>query len=181
MTTRFSCARMALVAASAASALVAGAQPAAADVGAEISRAVAATGLKKARIAVSVREVGEPGGTAATARPEVSILATEPLIPASNMKLVTTGAALLTLGADFTFRTRLVLDGDRLVIVGDGDPAFADPVLLAESTMVLPDGTVKQGITVEDLVGAWVRAVAASGITSVREVIADDRDRKSVV
>ncbi len=175
MTTRFSCARMALVAASAALALVAGAQRADADLGAEISRAVAATGLKKARIAVSVRDLGEPGGTASTARPEVSIRANEPLIPASNMKLVTTGAALLTLGADFAFRTRLVLDGDRLVIVGDGDPAFADPVLLAESTMVLPDGTVKQGITVEDLVGAWVRAVAASGITSVREVIADDR------
>ena len=175
MTTRSSCARMALVAASAAFALVAGAEPAAADLGTEISRAVAATGLKKARIAVSVREVGEPGGSASMARPAVSILAGEPLVPASNMKLVTTGAALLTLGADFAFRTRLVLDGERLVIVGDGDPAFADPVLLAESTMVLPNGAVKQGITVEDLVGAWVRAVAASGVTSVREVIADDR------
>jgi D-alanyl-D-alanine carboxypeptidase/D-alanyl-D-alanine-endopeptidase (penicillin-binding protein 4) len=175
MMTQFSCARMALVALCAALAMATGAQPAHADLGAEISRAVSATGLKKARIGVSVRRVDAPGDSAARALPAVSILAGEPLVPASNMKLVTTGAALLTLGADFAFRTRLVHDGDRLVIVGDGDPAFADPALLSESTMTLPNGTVKQGITVEDLVGAWVRAVSASGIRSVREVIADDR------
>ncbi|MBU3729072.1 MAG: D-alanyl-D-alanine carboxypeptidase/D-alanyl-D-alanine-endopeptidase [Phycisphaerales bacterium] len=168
-------ARMALAAASAALALATGMRCAHADLGAEISRAVSATGLKKARIAVSVRRMDGAGDTAARSLPSVSILAGEPLVPASNMKLVTTGAALLTLGADFSFRTRLVLDGDRLVIVGDGDPAFADPALLAESTMTLPNGTVKQGITVEDLVGAWVRAVSAAGIASVREVIADDR------
>lgn len=173
--TRFTCARMALVAASAALAMAGGTRGAHADLSSEISRAVSATGLKKARIAVSVRRVGGSGDAAARALPAVSILAGEPLVPASNMKLVTTGAALLTLGADFAFRTRLVLDGDRLVIVGDGDPAFADPALLAESTITLPNGTVKQGITVEDLVGAWVRAVAAAGITSVREVVADDR------
>jgi D-alanyl-D-alanine carboxypeptidase/D-alanyl-D-alanine-endopeptidase (penicillin-binding protein 4) len=175
MMTRSICARMALLAAAAAMAMCIASGSARADLGAEISRAVSATGLKKARIAVSVRRVDAPGETAARSLPAVSILASEPLVPASNMKLVTTGAALLDLGADFAFRTRLTLEGDRLVIVGDGDPAFADPVLLAESVMTLPNGTVKQGITVEDLVGAWVRAVAVSGITSVREVVADDR------
>lgn len=175
MTNSSRCARMALFAAMAALALAFGAEPAQADLGAEISRAVSATGLKKARIAVSVRRVDAQGDTGARSLPAVSILAGEPLAPASNMKIVTTGAALLTLGPDFAFRTRLVLAGDRLVIVGDGDPAFADPALLAESAMTLPDGTVKQGITVEDLIGAWVRAAVASGVTSVREVIADDR------
>jgi D-alanyl-D-alanine carboxypeptidase len=37
----------------------------------------------------------------------------EPLIPASNMKLLTSGAALLVLGRDFVFRTELILDGTR--------------------------------------------------------------------
>jgi D-alanyl-D-alanine carboxypeptidase/D-alanyl-D-alanine-endopeptidase (penicillin-binding protein 4) len=175
MMTRLMRARMAHAAASAALAIVAASQPAHADLGSEISRAVSATGLKKARIAVSVRRVDGAGDSAALPPAEVSIRAAEPLVPASNMKLVTTGAALLALGPDFAFRTRLVLAGDRLVIVGDGDPAFADPLLLAESTMTLPNGTVKRGITVEDLIGAWVRAAAASGIRSVSEVIADDR------
>jgi D-alanyl-D-alanine carboxypeptidase/D-alanyl-D-alanine-endopeptidase (penicillin-binding protein 4) len=54
------------------------------------------------------------------------------LIPASNMKLVTTAAALSLLGRDFRFKTRLgylgtldgaELDGD-LVLIGGGDPTL---------------------------------------------------------
>ena len=75
------------------------------------------------------------------------------MIPASNMKLITTAAALGTLGEDFRFSTRLAMlppgarPGDdeapgglpALVIVGDGDPAFGDPATLdaaAESVAV---------------------------------------------
>ena len=110
MMTRSRCARMARVAAAAAVAAVAllsVARPAQADVGAEISRAVSATGLKKARIAVSVRRVDATVDSAARSLPAVSILAGEPLVPASNMKLVTTGAALMTLGADANSQTEL--------------------------------------------------------------------------
>lgn len=175
MMTRQSGARMALSAAFAAVlSTVSVCATASADVAGEIRGAVAATGLKKAQIAVSVREVGG-SGEQGRSMPVVSIRAEDALVPASNMKLLTTGAALLALGSDFSFRTRLMLDGDQLVIVGDGDPAFADPELLAQSTMQLPNGTVKQGITVEDLVGAWVRSVQATGVRSIREVVADDR------
>src|SRR5882762_7827689 len=55
------------------------------------------------------------------------------LMPASNMKVLTTSAALNLLGADFKFRTMLVQRGDDLVLVGDGDPAFADAELLRKS------------------------------------------------
>ena len=52
------------------------------------------------------------------------------LVPASNMKLITTGAALHTLGTDYQFYTKIgysgeitdgILDGD-LYIIGGGDP-----------------------------------------------------------
>lgn len=45
-----------------------------------------------------------------------------PLVPASNMKLATTAAALLELGPDFKFRTVIGTLGDDLVIFGGGDP-----------------------------------------------------------
>ncbi|MBN2491613.1 MAG: D-alanyl-D-alanine carboxypeptidase/D-alanyl-D-alanine-endopeptidase [Planctomycetes bacterium] len=68
--------------------------------------------------------------------------ADEPLIPASNMKVVTAAAALEYLGTDATFSTRLrlggairdgVLDGD-LILEGDGDPDFGsgDPTASPE-------------------------------------------------
>ncbi len=58
----------------------------------------------------------------------------EPLAPASNLKLLTTAAALRLLGPDYRFRTYLltsgkiensVLDGD-LVLYGTGDPGISD-------------------------------------------------------
>jgi len=48
----------------------------------------------------------------------------EPLIPASNMKIITTAAALEYLGADYEFITKIVLSGDTLVVIGSGDPLF---------------------------------------------------------
>ncbi|MGK7945391.1 MAG: D-alanyl-D-alanine carboxypeptidase/D-alanyl-D-alanine-endopeptidase [Microcystaceae cyanobacterium] len=50
-------------------------------------------------------------------------------IPASNMKLITSAAALLTLGEDFQIRTSFYAKGvspklDRLTVVGRGDPTL---------------------------------------------------------
>jgi D-alanyl-D-alanine carboxypeptidase/D-alanyl-D-alanine-endopeptidase (penicillin-binding protein 4) len=50
----------------------------------------------------------------------------KPLIPASNMKLVSTAAALKYLGADFEYRTRVGLSNDTLVVIGSGDPILGD-------------------------------------------------------
>ncbi len=90
--------------------------------------------------------------------------ADDPMIPASNLKLVTTAAALGVLGADFKFRTQLQHHGDNLVVIGDGDPAFGDPGLLA--TM---------GMDIEDLLARWVNAAKRAGITEVDTLIIDDR------
>ena len=48
------------------------------------------------------------------------------LLPASNMKVVTSAAALERFGADFAFITRVGLCGDSLVVIGSGDPLLGD-------------------------------------------------------
>ncbi len=92
------------------------------------------------------------------------------LIPASNMKLLTSGAALLALGEDFTFRTeilhQLVAERGRLIVVGSGDPALGDPVLLDQGTPAMD---------VNGLLDRIGTAVAKRGVRSVDEIVLDAR------
>jgi len=62
----------------------------------------------------------------------VSDRATEPLIPASTLKLLTAAAAVDLLGPDARFTTRVVADGApasarSLTVVGGGDPVLRSP------------------------------------------------------
>jgi len=50
--------------------------------------------------------------------------ASTPMVPASNMKVVTTAAALKYLGPDFEYVTRVGLVDNSLVVIGTGDPLF---------------------------------------------------------
>lgn len=99
-----------------------------------------------------------------TGRELAAINSSEYFIPASNMKLLTSGAALAVLGPDFEFRTRIERHGDRIVIVGSGDPALADPVLLEE-----------MGISVGEFVDRLAASIEKAGITRITEVVVDDR------
>ncbi|MCX6394870.1 MAG: D-alanyl-D-alanine carboxypeptidase/D-alanyl-D-alanine-endopeptidase [Propionibacteriales bacterium] len=47
------------------------------------------------------------------------------VVPASTMKLLTTAAALSAIGPTQRFSTRVLADGNRLVLVGGGDPFLA--------------------------------------------------------
>jgi len=47
-----------------------------------------------------------------------------PMTPASNMKVVTTAAALKYLGPDFEYTTKVGLFNNSLAIIGSGDPLF---------------------------------------------------------
>ncbi|MFO0872875.1 MAG: D-alanyl-D-alanine carboxypeptidase/D-alanyl-D-alanine-endopeptidase [Phycisphaerales bacterium] len=145
----------------------------------EIRTQVNRAALKDAALSVCVRD-------ADTDRVLVAMDADRPMIPASNMKVFTSGAALHTLGPDFTFRTQAFvrrdvakgIEGDRdavIAVVGDGDPALADPELLAKTTWTDSNGQVRLGMTADDLVGLWVDAARKAGIRSVKEVIVDDR------
>jgi serine-type D-Ala-D-Ala carboxypeptidase/endopeptidase (penicillin-binding protein 4) len=94
---------------------------------APVQRAIDAARLRGAGVGVCAVEVK-------SGRLLCSINDTRPLILASNMKLLTTGTALLLLGEKFQFTTSLhavgkvtgqgVLSGD-LVLVAGGDPAIS--------------------------------------------------------
>lgn len=96
-----------------------------------------------------------------------------PMLPASNLKVLTSGAALLALGKDFDFRTRLVIDGTRLIVVGAGDPGLADPELLGEMKLSV-------GAFADRLIDS-IRPAVPAGVR-LTEVILDDRvfDRDAV-
>lgn len=104
------------------------------------------------------------GDTLAAMNPEKALL------PASDMKVITTGAALHMLGGDYRFRTGLgysgtikdgVLHGD-LYIIGGADPTLASDDSIAEPAEVT--------------FGKWKNMVSAAGIKAIDgQIIGDDR------
>lgn len=94
------------------------------------------------------------------------------LIPASNLKLITSGAALVALGKDHEFRTTFhraaTPAGEVVVVRGSGDPGLGDHLLLDE-----------MGLSVEAFLDKIAAAVAdgfkGDGGAPVREVVLDDR------
>jgi len=103
----------------------------------------------------------------------VSINADRRFIPASNMKLLTSGTALAILGDDFVFRTEFIRAGDRLIVKGSGDPALGDPVILEQ---------MNPALTADELLEKVGEALAKAGIERITEIIIDDRvfDRQRV-
>jgi len=95
-----------------------------------------------------------------------NVKADEAFTPASNMKLLTSGAALMVLGPDFVFKTKLIVKGNTLVIKGDGDPSLADPEILEK---------MDPKLTVTDMLSTLAGAVSKAGITKLDRIIVDDR------
>ena len=74
------------------------------------------------------------------------------LNPASNHKLLTTSAAIDLLGPDYVFETRVLLVGQSLHLVGEGDPTIDAEALAALAQAVaerIPAGSVTE-IVVDD-------------------------------
>ena len=83
--------------------------------------------LNKVEIGISVARLGDSAPRdAAVFRNESD----RPLIPASNLKLLTTAAFLDHFGPDFKFKTLLLAKDGELFLVGDGDPALGDVEML---------------------------------------------------
>src|SRR5947207_12378692 len=86
--------------------------------------------LNKAEIGVAIARLGsQPGDVKFVYKLDSDV----PLIPASNLKLLTTSAFLDKLGPDFRFRTTLLLKDRDLCLIGDGDPTLGDVELLKKS------------------------------------------------
>jgi D-alanyl-D-alanine carboxypeptidase/D-alanyl-D-alanine-endopeptidase (penicillin-binding protein 4) len=73
---------------------------------------------------VAMRVIELPSGREVYARnPD------RPVMPASNMKLVTTAMALDYFGPTHRFETRVATAGDDLYLIGGGDPGLGDPTI----------------------------------------------------
>jgi D-alanyl-D-alanine carboxypeptidase/D-alanyl-D-alanine-endopeptidase (penicillin-binding protein 4) len=86
----------------------------------------------------------------------------EPLVPASNMKIITTAAALKYLGADHKYKTRVGMCDDTLVVIGSGDPLLGDKTTDDKYTR-------KAGWIFEDIIAALKR----KHITTIKDIIID--------
>jgi serine-type D-Ala-D-Ala carboxypeptidase/endopeptidase (penicillin-binding protein 4) len=99
----------------------------------------------------------------------VQINAKDVMIPASNQKLLTSGAALHVLGSNFAFQTRLVQNGDDIILLGDGDPTIGDAEL---------HGLTKwnnENRLLDDELAPWISAIKSSGIQKIKTLYVDDR------
>ena len=90
-----------------------------ADLTGRINAVIQRKSLKKASFAVHIVDA-QTGITAYSRNPR------QKMVPASNMKIITSAAALHYLGADYTFRTKVGLLDDSLVVIGGGDPLLGD-------------------------------------------------------
>ena len=90
------------------------------------------------------------------------------LVPASNMKLISTGAALYSLGPDYRFHTSIQYDGviengtlhGNLYIVGEGDPTLGSKDSIA--------------VDLNTVFAQWEKAVRNAGIKVIEGCVVGD-------
>ncbi len=108
-------------------------------------------------------EVVQLGAAADKARLLFAMNPNTPLAPASNLKLITSSAAIDRLGPNFRFRTLLVKHGEDLILVGDGDPTLGDAEMLK-----------KVGWDVTTVFQNWAEQLKKRNIMAIRDVLVDD-------
>lgn len=99
----------------------------------------------------------------------VAINETDGMVPASVMKVVTTGTALALLGPGYRFTTLLQHDGEKngstlagnVFIRGNGDPTL---------------GAESYGSSVEKVIDAWADAIQELGVDSIAGCIIGDAE-----
>jgi len=84
------------------------------------------------------------------------------MVPASNMKIIVTAAALKYLGSDYEYKTQVGLCEDTLVVIGSGNPLLGDKVTDAKYGR-------KNGWIFEDITATLKR----NGITTIKDIIVD--------
>ncbi|MGB6128699.1 MAG: D-alanyl-D-alanine carboxypeptidase/D-alanyl-D-alanine-endopeptidase [Psychrilyobacter sp.] len=102
------------------------------------------------------------------------------LVPASNMKLLTTGAALEVLGADYRFKTILAYDGKirsdgildgNIYIIGGGDPTLGSKYLIAKDPNRVTAEEKKKQL---EFLNTWTEKIKKMGIKKINgKIVAD--------
>lgn len=131
-----------------------------ADLRGDIQTVLKEKTLQRAEIGIEIVRLGD---TAAADKVIFKHNSEIPLIPASNLKLVTTSAALANLGPDFKFRTLLLMHNNDLVLIGDGDPTMGDAELLRKS-----------GWDVTTLFKNWAEGLKKSDLVKFNRLVVDD-------
>jgi D-alanyl-D-alanine carboxypeptidase/D-alanyl-D-alanine-endopeptidase (penicillin-binding protein 4) len=141
------------------------AAPARADLAGDVRAVLRDKYLNKVEIGIAIARLPDGGSAGAGAAPEVLFRHESdiPLIPASNLKLVTTSAFLDRFGPTWKFRTVLLMKDSDLFLIGDGDPALGDAEMLK-----------KLGWDVDTVFKAWADSIKQRGPSSVRNVYVDD-------
>lgn len=134
------------------------------NLGAQIQSILADSILKTAIVGVSIRNtvnnkiVFEQYGT-------------KSFTPASNLKLVTTSAALSILGPDYRFKTKLQYSGDihtegdfqgNLLVVGGGDPTFGSDKMPGVQSY-------------QSIIKNWVSLLKSKGLKNFNGVLVIDQ------
>jgi len=131
-----------------------------ADLASDINSILGDKLLQRASVGIEMVRLGAADGQAVEVYQHES---RKPFTPASNLKLVTTSAALDRLGSDFKFRTVLLLHDKDLVLIGAGDPSFGDSEYLR-----------RVGWRVTTVYENWAAQLKKNGITRIRNVVIDD-------
>ncbi len=84
------------------------------------------------------------------------------MVPASNMKIIVSAAALKYLGPNYEYKTKVGLCGDTLVVIGSGDPLLGDKVTDDKYGR-------KAGWIFEDIAAKLQQA----GRTTIKDIIVD--------
>ena len=91
----------------------------------------------------------------------IDINSNDMLVPASNMKLISTGAALHSLGGDYRFKTTVAYSGDIIEDVLIGDVYIiggGDPTIASKDSIASP---------VEHTFALWERQIRDAGINEI--------------
>ncbi len=131
-----------------------------ADLASDVHAVLSDKLLSKGEVGVEIIRLGNSPGESRTIYESKAAV---PRIPASNLKLVTTAAALEKLGADFQFKTMLAGRGADVALIGDGDPTLGDAEMLR-----------KLGWDVDTVFRSWAEMLKKRGVTEVRDVYVDD-------
>jgi len=138
-----------------------------ADLAKRINGIISQPSQKKTQFSVCIAE-------ADTGRMVYKHNETKPMLPASNMKIIITAAALKYLGPHYRYKTQIGLVtakaavagaglcGDTLTVIASGDPLLGDKVTDAEHNR-------KPGWIFEDIVAA----LKQNGVTAVNDIVVD--------